>query len=321
MVRDAIGNLPFARNKDEFDNLLGQIETRINRKIAEGAQASKSVPNLDVTGGAALKLRKITASELTEAQAAINAGVDRNKVIQRLRQHRHQPGGALIHGYVRRPDLETAETDATERAPGSRPPAQTAAKAPGGGMFDDLIAETRGAAVATAEPDLGPYEMKPQEETGFLEGWTNWPGFLRSSQGLVPGAGGCRTGHISRIRKGDGSFARPLIGEVNVADDGSAVAYTPDGERVPSTATNVIFSMTRQGGRLRSPAPATPRKRRSHRLAVSSCGAWGQARSQASRPCGQRPCSLAGPAPRARQRSTHSQRGKGKPSRDARDAR
>lgn len=93
MVRDAIGNLPFARNKDEFDNLLGQIETRINRKIAEGAQASKSVPNLDVTGGAAPKLRKITASELTEAQAAINAGVDRNKVIQRLRQHGINPAG------------------------------------------------------------------------------------------------------------------------------------------------------------------------------------------------------------------------------------
>lgn len=95
MVRDAIGNLPFARDKDEFDNLLGQIETRINRKVAEGGRASKNVPGLDVTGGGkeGAPLRKITESELSEAQAAIQAGADRNKVLQRLRQNGINPAG------------------------------------------------------------------------------------------------------------------------------------------------------------------------------------------------------------------------------------
>lgn len=95
MVRDAIGNLPFARDKGEFDNLLGQIETRINRKISEGGRASKNVPGLDVTGGGkeGAPLRKITESELSEAQAAIQAGADRNKVLQRLRQNGINPVG------------------------------------------------------------------------------------------------------------------------------------------------------------------------------------------------------------------------------------
>lgn len=95
MVSDAIGQLPLARNKAEFDNLLGSITSRIDRKVAEGGRAAKNVPGLDVVGAGAERrsLRKASSAEMAEAKAALQAGADRNKVLQRLRQHGIDPAG------------------------------------------------------------------------------------------------------------------------------------------------------------------------------------------------------------------------------------
>lgn len=88
MVQDAIGKLTTARNKEEFDNQVRQIKTRINQKLVEGAKANKAVPGLDVLGG------EVGGSNpLAEARRAIARGADRNAVIQRLRQNGIDPAG------------------------------------------------------------------------------------------------------------------------------------------------------------------------------------------------------------------------------------
>ena len=92
MVRDAIGTLPFARNKDEFDLLLGQIGRASITKIAEGAQASQSVAQSrrDGRGRPRNSARSPKAGSLKHRPPS--TGVD-HKVIQRLRQHGIKPAG------------------------------------------------------------------------------------------------------------------------------------------------------------------------------------------------------------------------------------
>lgn len=122
--------------------------------------------------------------------------------------------------------------DLVPKMPKAQPPAPAKSAGAKGGMFDDLIP------AASAEPDLGPYPMKEQKPSS----WWNGTVFSDLLKGWFQEQAGAGQGTYPEIRKGDGSFARPLIGEVNVTDDGSAVAYTPDGERVPlNSDKHVIF--------------------------------------------------------------------------------
>ena len=145
---------------------------------------------------------------------------------------KQQPGAGRRH--VRRSDRRTKGHNRCSRRAGSRPRDKTARK------------------------------------QAFLrvDKWRGFPIFSRAgSRSKVR-----RTGHISRDPQGRWLVRSPAHWRGPTSPTMAAPSpTTPDGERVPSTATkHVIFSMTRQGGRAFSRTSDT-RKRRSHRLAISSC--------------------------------------------------